>query len=57
MKDQILATREEYNRRISICSKCDQKNGMNICTACGCIIPLKAKLEFAGCPLKKWKKD
>lgn len=48
---------EEYaslrSRREAICSKCD-KNKLNFCSECGCLIPLKISFPFTACPLKKW---
>lgn len=39
--------------RSKICNKCEHKK-LNICTQCGCFIPAKVMMPFAGCPLKKW---
>jgi hypothetical protein len=48
---------ELYKKRMEICSNC--VNLINItkqCKKCGCVMPLKAKLELADCPIKKWEK-
>lgn len=34
------------------CEVRDEKR--NVCTACGCYIPLKIKLEKSTCPMEKW---
>lgn len=42
-------------RRMSICSDCPEFIGLTKqCKQCGCIMPMKVKLEAAKCPLGKW---
>ena len=53
----MIADKEEYSRRLSICEKCDRKNIINICKECGCIVIAKAKLIDSKCPLDKWVKN
>ena len=43
----------DSSKRMSICNQCD-KYKMGICTACGCMIHLKAKMLTASCPIGKW---
>ncbi len=41
--------------RYSICKQCEVRNKrLNICTICGCIIPLKVKLNKSNCPMDLW---
>lgn len=40
--------------RLSICKQCDQLSELSICKQCGCIMPLKVKMGWVDCPLKKW---
>ena len=49
----FFASKEESKRRLDICKTCPMKK-LNICTACGCIIPMKVKLNIADCPQDKW---
>jgi Family of unknown function (DUF6171) len=49
------ATEEEYNKRISICHKCDKyEAGPNRCGQCGCFLKVKAAWNSEKCPLDKW---
>lgn len=42
-------------QRYSICKACPELiNATKQCKKCGCLMPLKVKLENAECPLKKW---
>ena len=42
-----------YQRRLSICSACDQlQNGT--CMGCGCLVELRAAYAREKCPFKKW---
>ena len=41
--------------RMDICLKCPELIGpTKQCKQCGCLMPLKVKLENAECPLGKW---
>lgn len=44
---------DEYKKRLEICRGCD-KFASPICTICGCIMLVKAKMDVAECPLGKW---
>ena len=48
-------TRDEFAARLRICEGCDSRHE-NVCLACGCYLPLKARLRAADCPLEKWPK-
>lgn len=52
---------EEIQRRLDICSKCENfdPSGFNRtgrCTECGCSIKLKIRMASAECPVSKWTK-
>ena len=49
-----FASDEIAQTRMDICNKCDAKNDLNICTACGCFLPAKTKLANAECPMNLW---
>jgi hypothetical protein len=42
---------EVYRDRVALCSACPKLQDGVTCTACGCIIPVVAKLKERGCPL------
>ncbi len=43
------------NDRYKICKSCDKfNNTLKTCTVCHCFMPVKTKLNWAECPLKKW---
>lgn len=49
------ASAEESERRLSICYQCPELISLTKqCKKCGCIMPLKVKLEASRCPLGKW---
>lgn len=49
-----------YRYRLGQCDGCSKLQGGVTCTACGCIIPVVAKLKARGCPLpgetKRWER-
>jgi hypothetical protein len=47
---------ETFRSRLDTCLACDRIIQLTKqCKECGCIMPLKAKLKDAACPLGKWK--
>jgi hypothetical protein len=44
----------EYEERLALCDACDRRRGVR-CTACNCILPLKARGRAMLCPLDKWR--
>jgi hypothetical protein len=51
--DEALQT-----RRMTICNACPHLlNITKQCKKCGCIMPLKTKLNLAECPIQKWEKN
>jgi len=53
--NQPRSKEEIYASRLDICDKCPELIQLTQqCKKCGCIMPLKAKLENATCPLGKW---
>jgi hypothetical protein len=46
---------EVFRSRLDTCLACDRLIQLTKqCKMCGCIMPLKAKLKDATCPLGKW---
>lgn len=46
---------EEAFKRLAICKTCPELIKENwVCSKCGCVMKMKARLEEAECPLKKW---
>jgi hypothetical protein len=43
-----------YPVRIQICNNCEYKNSLSICTKCGCVLAVKARIPAFHCPLNKW---
>ena len=49
------ASEEKANNRLKICEECDSLLRLTKqCKECGCVMPLKVKLEKATCPIGKW---
>ena len=44
---------DSYNKRLDICSLCEDKCGSKCCI-CGCYIKKKAKWSTEDCPKNKW---
>ncbi|OKP88864.1 hypothetical protein A3844_06990 [Paenibacillus helianthi] len=45
------ASDQVYTERFAICRTCPKLQDGVTCTACGCIIPVVARLKARGCPL------
>jgi hypothetical protein len=46
---------ETFDARLDTCLKCENIIKLTKqCKVCGCIMPLKAKLKDATCPIGKW---
>jgi hypothetical protein len=49
------ATTDLVSKRLSVCESCDRfLKPTKQCLECGCIMPLKVRLQQAKCPLNKW---
>ena len=49
---------EIYNNRMSICENCPELIKVTKqCKICLCIMPAKARLPHADCPIGKWGKE
>jgi hypothetical protein len=49
------ASPEIASNRMAICNKCEAYDSqLKLCTACGCFMTIKTKLEKAECPMEKW---
>ena len=42
-----------YQRRLDVCSACDQLN-RGTCMGCGCLVELRAAYKKEKCPFRKW---
>lgn len=51
--DLEIADAEIVKQRQSICEPCEARK-LNICTACGCVLPAKVRLKDASCPMELW---
>lgn len=53
LDDEIKASEELYEQRLSICKQCDYlQEGM--CRACGCFVELRAAIHSNVCSYSKW---
>jgi len=53
--NEIHSSEEEADRRLSICRSCPELISLTQqCKKCGCVMPLKVKLQKAVCPVGKW---
>lgn len=51
----LLASSEVAKRRIGICLVCEHLYPfVRQCSKCGCLVPVKVRLEAASCPEGKW---
>ncbi len=53
----IFIDKSELFARLEKCKACEyltDRAGINICSECGCVIKLKARLAAAKCPSGKW---
>jgi hypothetical protein len=52
----LLVDKTTYYTRLQICMQCDRfQKLLHRCKECGCIMPAKAKITKATCPLGKWQ--
>ena len=49
-----LADAETYSRRFNECTKCESFMYGSTCSACGCVMQVRARLREGKCPKKKW---
>lgn len=52
-----FASEEVQKTRRDICHKCEYKilkMKIEMCSKCGCVIPVKATISSSKCPLNKW---
>lgn len=50
----FFTSKEIYTKRIEICKQCEHLK-IAICSQCGCVMPMKARVSANFCPLDKWK--
>ena len=56
---ELCVSEEEYRERLECCRTCVKLEGGVTCRACGCIVPVVAKLKGRTCPLPgggRWPK-
>jgi hypothetical protein len=49
-----LSTPEQVRVRRNVCSVCEARSALNVCTACGCFLPAKIRVEKSECPMDLW---
>jgi hypothetical protein len=50
-----LAQSEDVKHRRTICDTCDARLPVvDICSACGCVIAAKIRLQDSHCPMELW---
>lgn len=50
-----LADPKDVTIRRQLCDKCEIRDKLtDICTACGCFLPAKIRLEKSQCPMEIW---
>ena len=50
VRDVKLVPEDVYEMRFKICSQCPALHYSTTCIYCGCLMPVKAKLQNAKCP-------
>lgn len=50
----FLANSKVQEARYDICKSCSSFTSLKTCRECGCIMPLKIKINGSYCPLGKW---
>ena len=51
--NHIIADRDVAKKRLAECNNCEYYNGLR-CSLCGCVMRIKAKIDFTKCPIGKW---
>ena len=49
-----IADSSTSKARMAICNGCEAKNAIGMCTACGCVLSVKVKLQDSSCPMELW---
>ena len=49
-----FADKQTEEARMAICNGCEAKNAIGMCTACGCVLKVKVKLQHSSCPMELW---
>lgn len=53
--DLEFVSQEIADERMAICNGCDVQNvALKTCTACGCFLPAKVRLQKSACPMELW---
>ena len=42
------------NERVAICKNCEYYTRVGICSKCGCVLAIKARIPTMKCPVGKW---
>ena len=45
---------QNFKQRMQICKSCDKLTILNVCSQCGCFMPIKTRLKSSYCPIGKW---
>ena len=49
-RDGITTLPDEYERRLSVCARCERLQGSVLCAECGSYVAYRARLSAATCP-------
>lgn len=49
-----LAEEDMVKVRRETCDSCEVRNSLDICTACGCVLSAKIRLQDSTCPMELW---
>jgi len=57
MNPEEIVTEEEFSSRMEHCNSCEfmiPRDGVDRCTKCNCVLPIKGRAKKASCPIGKW---
>ena len=53
----VRVSDEVKDARLTVCHDCEHLNEFSQCRLCGCLMPLKARVPKASCPVGKWGRE
>lgn len=56
MLNFIFVEKHIEQQRRSICSRCEHRLSIGVCSKCGCVISAKVRIAGTQCPVGKWNK-
>ena len=54
MRGVRLIDEDAYKKRLGVCGECEKLLYGTTCSACGCVVRVRALLADGRCPKKKW---